>query len=266
MANRIEKKFRELKAKKQKAFVAFITAGDPNLQTTARLIPELEKAGVDILELGVPFSDPMADGPVIQRSSERALASGTTLEKILKLVKQVRQSSPIPILLMGYYNPILSFGVKKYFAAAKRAGVDGTLIVDLPPEEGEEARRAARAQGISLVYLLAPTSDGERIRKVTQKGSGFVYYVSLTGITGARLSHDIKRQGALKALKGSSRIPVCVGFGIKTPEQARQVARLADGVVVGSALVDVMERSRGKLGIARTGALAGRLAHAVHSL
>jgi tryptophan synthase alpha chain len=265
MINRIEKKFRELKAKKQKAFVAFITAGDPNLATTARLIPSLEKAGVDILELGVPFSDPMADGPVIQRSSERALASGTTLEKILKLVKQVRRQSQIPILLMGYFNPILAYGVKKYFSAAKKAGVDGTLIVDLPPEEGGEATRAARAHGISLVYLLAPTSDRERIQRVTRKGSGFIYYVSLTGITGAKLSPDLKQQGALKILKRNSRLPVCVGFGIKTPGQAKDVARRADGVVVGSALVNIMEQHRGRQGLAQVSALAGKLARAVHS-
>lgn len=264
MMNRIEKKFRELKANRQKAFVAFITAGDPNLAATFRLIPELEKAGVDILELGVPFSDPMADGPVIQRSSERALASGTTLKKILKLVKQVRRKSQIPILLMGYFNPILAFGIKKYFSEAKKAGVDGTLIVDLPPEEGEETRKAAKAKGISLVYLLAPTSDQDRIRKVTQKGSGFIYYVSLTGITGAKLSQDLNGQVALKTLKRSSRLPVCVGFGIKTPEQARHVARMADGVVVGSALVNLLEQHRGKQGLAHARSLAEKLARAVH--
>jgi tryptophan synthase alpha chain len=266
MANRIEKKFRELKAKQQKAFVAFITAGDPNLAFTARLIPQLEKAGVDILELGVPFSDPMADGPVIQRSSERALASGTTLEKILNLVSQVRRFSQIPILLMGYFNPIHAFGIKKYFSEAKKAGVDGTLIVDLPPEEGEEARKAAKAKGISLVYLLAPTSDGERIRKVTQKGSGFIYYVSLTGITGAKLSQGLTGQTALKALKRRSRLPVCVGFGVKTPQQAKHVARMADGVVVGSALVNLLERHRGKPGLVCTRRLAEKLARAVHGL
>jgi tryptophan synthase alpha chain len=262
--NRIEKKFRELKGKKQKAFIAFITAGDPNLKTTARLIPQLEKAGVDILELGVPFSDPMADGPVIQRSSERALASGTSLEKILKLVKQVRRQSQIPILLMGYFNPILAFGIKKYFSVAKKSGVDGTLIVDLPPEEGEDTRKAAKTAGISLVYLLAPTSDRERIRKVTSKGSGFVYYVSLTGITGAKLSQDLKRQGALKTLKRNSRLPVCVGFGIKTPAQAKAVARMADGVVIGSALVNLMEQFGGKKMIARTQEIVQKLARAIH--
>lgn len=266
MANRIENKFRQLKVGKKKAFVAFITAGDPNLRTTAQLIPQLEKAGVDILELGVPFSDPMADGPVIQRSSERALAAGTSLRKILDLVRKVRRKSQIPILLMGYFNPILSYGIERYFSAAKRAGVDGTLIVDLPPEEGEGARQAARKNGISLVYLLAPTSNGTRIKQVTRRGSGFIYYVSLTGITGASLSKDLSRQQALKALKRSSKLPVCVGFGIKTPAQAKEVGRLADGVVVGSALVHCLERNSGLKALHKTQALAKRFAQAVHSV
>lgn len=263
--NRIEKKFRELRAQKQKAFVAFMTAGDPNLRTTAQLIPVLERAGVDILELGMPFSDPMADGPVIQRSSERALKSKTNLGKIFQLVRKVRRKSQIPILLMGYFNPILAFGVKKYFAAARASGVDGTLIVDLPPEEGRGVREAARGQGISLIYLLAPTSDGDRIGRVLRQGSGFIYYVSLTGITGAELGGDLKRQAALKALRKSSPLPVCVGFGIKTPAQARSAARLADGVVVGSALVSLLEKEKGRRAVARVGALSRRLARAIHS-
>ncbi|MDX1386963.1 MAG: tryptophan synthase subunit alpha [bacterium] len=264
--NRIEKKFTELKKAKRKAFIAFLTAGDPSLSATENLIPKMEAAGVDILELGVPFSDPMADGPVIQRSSERALAKGTSLSKILKLVAKIRKKSQIPILLMGYYNPILTFGVEKYFKAAAAAGVDGTLIVDLPPEEGGTAQKAAKKNKISLVYLLAPTSNGTRIKQVTHRGSGFIYYVSLTGITGASLSTDLSKQPALKALKRASKLPVCVGFGIKTPAQAKEVGRLADGVVVGSALVHALEKNPGSQGLKKAGALAQRLAQAVHSL
>lgn len=264
--NRIEKKFSELKKARKKAFIAFLTAGDPNLSVTEKLIPKMEAAGVDILELGVPFSDPMADGPVIQRSSERALAKGASLRKILKLVSKVRKKSQLPILLMGYYNPILTFGVDHYFKAAAAAGVDGTLIVDLPPEEGGAAQAAAKKHQVSLIYLLAPTSHGSRIEQVTRRGSGFIYYVSLTGITGASLSRNLSGQSALKALKRSSPLPVCVGFGIKTPAQAREVGRLADGVVVGSALVQVLAKDGGTSGLKKTQALAKRLAHAVHSL
>lgn len=266
MPNRIEKKFKELKQQKKKAFVAFVTAGDPNLKTTPKIIHALDDAGVDILELGVPFSDPMADGPVIQRSSERALKAGTTLRKILTLVKDVRCKTQIPILLMGYYNPILAYGVEKYFKDAKASGVDGSLIVDLPPEEGGAAHKAAKVAGVSLVFLLAPTSNGTRIRTVTKKGSGFIYYVSLTGITGAKLNAHLGRQAALKNLKKASRLPVCVGFGIKTPQQAKEVAHLADGVVVGSALVHVLERNRGNKGMVELRRLASRLGKAVHSV
>ena len=266
MTNRIEKKFQELKAEKKKAFIAFLTAGDPNLKTTTQLIPALEKAGVDILELGVPFSDPMADGPVIQKSSERALAAGTTLKKILAVVKEARKKSSLPILLMGYYNPILTFGVEKFFTAARQAGVDGALIVDLPPEEGELARQAAQKEGVSLIFLLAPTSNDDRIRRVTSKGSGFIYYVSLTGITGASLSTQLDKQKALKNLKRNSKLPVCVGFGIKKPEQAKAVAKLADGVVVGSALVQELEKNKGPKGIKAAVNLAGKMVRAVHGL
>lgn len=264
--NRIEKKFKELRKRNSKAFLTFITAGDPSLAVTERLMKELEAAGVDILELGVPFSDPMADGPVIQRSSERALKAGTTLKKVLALVKKFRRESELPILLMGYLNPILAYGVEKFYQDAAASGLDGTLIVDLPPEEGEHIRKAARANGISLIYLLAPTSSPERIRLVAKKGSGFIYYVSLTGITGAKLSADLKKQPALKALTKQRRLPVCVGFGIRSPAQAQDVARLADGAVVGSALVEQLEAKGARQGVQAVGQLARKLAKAVHQI
>ncbi len=263
--NRIEKKFKELKAQRKKAFIAFITAGDPNLRATPKLVQTLTDSGVDIIELGMPFSDPMADGPVIQKSSERALKAGTTLRGILQTVKKIREKNDVPVLLMGYYNPVFHFGVRKFFLQAKKSGVDGVLLVDLPPEEGEEARRAARALGISLVFLMAPTSDEARIKLVTQKGSGFIYYVSLTGITGARLTDTLGSQNALKILKKQSRLPVCIGFGIKTAEQARTVARHGNGVVVGSAFVQLLGDLNRKKSLKNIKNLSKRLARAVHT-
>ncbi len=266
MKNRIERKFAELKKAGKKAMVAFVTAGDPNLKFTPQVVWGLEEAGVDVVELGMPFSDPMADGPVIQKSSERALKAGTKLPGIFKAVETIRKKSQVPILLMGYFNPILQYGISDYFRDAKGAGVDGTLLVDLPPEEGEETRQAARKAGVSLIYLLAPTSDRKRIELVRKKGSGFIYYVSLTGVTGAAIhaQPEIKEQIA-RVVKGS-RLPVCVGFGIKTPEQARAVAKLADGVVVGSALVDCFANGKPQVGLEKAKKLAASIAKVVHSI
>lgn len=261
--NRIENKFSELKKARQKAFIAFVTAGDPHLRHTPHTVFELEKAGVDIVELGMPFSDPMADGPVIQKSSERALKSGTTLRGILGCVARIRKQSQIPILLMGYYNPIFRYGADRFFKDAQRAGVDGVLLVDLPPEEGEVTQKAARRHNISFIYLLAPTSDASRIQKVQQKASGFIYYVSLTGITGAKLGQSLKRQSAFLHLIQQPKHPVCVGFGIKTPEQAREVSRLADGVVVGSAFVEYFAKHPPQKAAREAGVLARRLIKAI---
>ena len=264
MNNRIQQKFVALKVKKQKAFVAFITAGDPDLATTKDAVLTLEKAGCDIIELGMPFSDPMADGPVIQKSSERALKSGTHLKAIFETVAAIRQESQIPILLMGYFNPVYQYGLKAFFRDAKKAGVDGALIVDLPPEEAEDTRLAAQAQDISLIFLLAPTSNESRIALVDQKGSGFIYYVSMTGITGASLQKQLGSQQALKKLKQKTSLPVCVGFGIKNKEQAAEVAPLADGIVVGSALVDLFEKFQGSELQTKLYELTRDLAEATH--
>ena len=266
MKNRIEKKFAELKQARKKAMVAFITAGDPNLKFTPKVVWELEAAGVDIIELGMPFSDPMADGPVIQKSSERALKAGTHLKGIFKAVAEIRKKSQVPILLMGYFNPILQYGISSFFRDAKGAGVDGTLLVDLPPEEGEDTRQAARREGISLVYLLSPTSDQGRIDLVRKKGSGFIYYVSLTGVTGSAIqSQPQLKQQMLNVVQGS-RLPVCVGFGIKSPDQARAVAKYADGVVVGSALVDCFANGKPQVSLQKARKLAASIAKAVHSV
>jgi len=264
--NRIEKKFSDLKKAGRKAMVAYVMAGDPNLKATPKIVWELEQAGVDLIELGMPFSDPMADGPVIQKSAERALKAGTHLKGVLQSVAAIRKRSQVPILLMGYFNPILQYGIGTFFRHAKDAGVDGALLVDLPPEEGEETRQAAHREGVSLVYLLSPTSDQSRINLVRKKGSGFIYYVSLTGITGAAIQSQPQLKDQLKPVVSGSRLPVCVGFGIKTPEQALQVAKLADGVVVGSAFVDCFSNGNAAHGLAKAKKLAASIAKAVHSV
>jgi len=246
--NRIEKKFKELQGRGEKALVSFITAGDPDLPTTEKLIHEMEKAGSDLIELGVPFSDPSADGPVIQKSSERALKAGSSLPAILKLVASVRRKSQIPIILMGYYNPILSYGPERFCKDVSKAGVDGLIVVDLPPEESEELHRPAKREGLSLIYLITPTADQDRIQKVKKLASGFIYYVSVTGITGAKLQALSAIQAHVKEIKRHISLPVCIGFGIRTPEDARQLSKVAEGVVVGSALVSELEKGGKKQG------------------
>ena len=234
---RIEKRFRALKKEGRKAFVAYLTAGDPDLKTTAELIPALEAAGVDIVEIGVPFSDPTADGPAIQGASQRALKGGATLEKILAMIAALRRTSGIPIVLFGYFNPILSYGPERFAADAKASGVDGLLVVDLPPEEADELRQYTDTAGLVFITLIAPTTDPERARKILRRAAGFVYFISVTGVTGtaAPRIEDIERD--VERIKTMTALPVAVGFGISTPEQAAAIAPLADGVVVGSALV-----------------------------
>ena len=225
---RITKRFDQLRRENRKALVAFITAGDPDLSFTERIVPEMAKAGADIIELGVPFSDPMADGPTIQLSSERSLASGTDLVSILATVKNIRKGCDVPILLMGYYNPVFVFGLERFCREAAAAGVDGVLLVDLPPEEAGEFVRFARSSNIDFIPLLTPTSDDSRMAKVKKTGNGFIYYVSVAGVTGARstVAGDIK--GMVEKIRKSASLPVAVGFGISTPEQAREVSKLAD--------------------------------------
>jgi len=243
--SRIALKFDSLAQQGKKALITFITAGDPDLAATEELIPALERAGADIIELGVPFSDPMADGPTIQLSSERALAAGTTLAKILAMVKSVRRHTQVPLLLMGYYNPIFCYGPERFLADAAEAGVDGVLLVDLPPEEAGDFKSLADRHGVDVIFLLTPTSDKARIDKVARLGSGFIYYVSVTGVTGARQSVDSSVFDAVAGIKSQVRLPLAVGFGISTPDQAARVAGVADGVVVGSAIVKLFETSGG---------------------
>ena len=246
MKSRIHNRFKQLQKQDGKALVTFITAGDPDLATTEALLPRMAEAGADIIELGIPFSDPMADGPTIQRASERALASGVTLEAVLAMVSRVRDQVSAPIVLMGYSNPIYSYGWQRFAQDAVQAGVDGLLLVDLPPEEAGELLPAAKTAGLEIIFLLTPTSDETRIEQVSHCGSGFLYYVTVTGVTGARQSVSTSLEDELKTVRCTIKLPVVAGFGISTPAQAAQVAAAADGVVVGSAIVKLFEQYQGE--------------------
>lgn len=246
MENRIEQKFQQLKKARQKAFIAFITAGDPSLKVTENLVLAFEKSGVDIVELGVPFSDPLADGPTIQAASQRALKNGVTLAKIFNLVKNIRRKSQLPIALMTYYNPVFHFGESKFIAKAKEAGVDGVIIPDLPPEEAGNLIKAARQKNVSTVFFLSPTTTPKRVKKILTVSSGFIYYVSLTGVTGARQSLPADIMKHVRSAKSLTRKPICVGFGISTGQQVRALSKAADGVIVGSAIVNEIAKHGGK--------------------
>jgi len=261
--NRIDKKFKELKRAKKKGFIAYITAGDPNLNTTQRLVPALENAGVDIIELGIPFSDPLADGPTIQAASERALKAGATLKKVFALVARLRKKSAIPIVFMTYYNPVLRYGLGRFFDSCKECGVDGVIAPDLPCEEAKELVRLGRKKGIATIFLAAPTSTAASIKAIAKNSSGFIYYVSLTGVTGARskLASDIASN--IRRIKAVTDKPVAVGFGVSNPGQASQLAGTADGVIVGSAIVKIIGEKKDI--ISRVSKFARSLSKAIHN-
>ena len=266
MSSRIDTLFARLKADNQKAFVAFITAGDPDIETSAKILKGLPQAGADIIELGMPFTDPMADGPSIQAASQRALAAGQTLRGTLDMVHQFRQSNDTtPIVLMGYYNPIYIYGVDKFVADAKAAGIDGLIVVDLPPEEDEELCLPAMQGGLNFIRLATPTTDNARLPEVLNNTSGFVYYVSITGITGSAAPQQQAVADNIARIQAHTELPVCVGFGIRTPEQAAAMAEIADGVVVGSALVDMIADAQesGEKASEKVLALANALAQGV---
>ncbi len=245
---------------KKKAFIAFITAGYPDLNTTARLVKELEIRGVDIVELGVPFSDPLADGPVIQKASEESLRTGTNLSKILNLVRNLRHSVRIPICLMTYYNPVFRFGEERFIRQAEFSGVDGLIIPDLPPEEAKKLLYLCHRHDICLIPFIAPTTTLERIRFINKIARGFIYYVSLTGVTGARkeLPRDLVKN--LKKVRKFTDKPVCVGFGISRKAQLKQVYKVADGAIVGSAIVKIIGENLGRKD------LVGRVGNYVSSM
>ncbi|EBA06582.1 tryptophan synthase subunit alpha [Sagittula stellata] len=235
---RIESKFAQLREEGKKAFVAYIMAGDPDVDSSLAVMKGLPEAGVDVIELGLPFTDPMADGPTIQLAGQRALEGGMTLARTLDMVRAFREGDDTtPIVLMGYYNPIYSRGVDRFLAEAKEAGIDGLIIVDLPPEEDEELCLPAQAAGLNFIRLATPTTDDKRLPKVMQNTSGFVYYVSITGITGAAAAEAADVGPEVARIKAVSDLPVIVGFGIRTPESAKAIAGVADGCVVGTAIV-----------------------------
>ncbi len=244
MTTRIDTRFADLKKEGRAAFVTFVMAGDPDLATSLAIIKALPKAGADIIEIGMPFTDPMADGPAIQAAGLRALKAGTTLKKTLDLVRDFRKDDErTPLVLMGYYNPIYIYGVDKFLADAKSAGVDGLIIVDLPPEEDTELCIPAMKAGLNFIRLATPTTDDKRLPAVLANTSGFVYYVSITGITGSAAADTAQVSDAVARIKRHTQLPVCVGFGIRTPEAARGIAQAANGAVVGSALIDALRDS-----------------------
>ena len=266
--NRIDRKFRELKARGQKAFVAYITAGDPSPETTPDLVWALERAGADIVELGVPFSDPLADGVVNQLSAQRALEAGTTTPRVLEILQAVRAQSQIPIVLYTYFNLVYAYGIERFCLHAYQAGADGLLVLDLPPEESGAAGVGSRLGDGSLrrISLVAPTSPAERIAKIVQKATGFVYYVSREGVTGMQEHVAGCIGNRIELLRKHTALPICVGFGISTPEQARTVAQQADGAVVGSVLVNRIAEWGGEKDLPqKLEAFARPLAQAIHS-
>ncbi len=238
--SRIDQRFAELRAARRTGLVTYVTAGDPDLPRSAEILTRLDRAGADVLEVGVPFSDPLADGPVIQRSAERALAAGTTLEKVLKMVAGVRPDISAPVVIFSYANPILRMGLDRFVTQAQAAGVDGVLTLDMPPEEGEAFRAAFSKAGIDIIFLLSPTTTVERIRRASELGSGFLYGISRLGVTGARETLDDSARDLAARVRAETTMPLALGFGLSRPEHVRAVGQWADAAVVGSALVKVI--------------------------
>jgi len=260
---RLATRFAELRGRDEAAFVPFLMAGDRGLDTTARLLDAVVAAGADVIELGVPFSDPMADGPIHQRAAERALRAGTTLRGVIDLVADFRRRSDVPVVLFGYANPFVRFGPEPLARAAAAAGVDALLCVDMPPEEADELRKPLRDAGLDMIFLLAPTSTKARIRRVLGAASGFVYFVSVLGVTGVKAAAPDRIAALVTQIRGEAALPVGVGFGISTPEQAASVAAIADAVIVGSALSKLVEDAADDAAaVAAVGDLSARLKQA----
>jgi len=243
--SRLDGTFARLRARGERALVVYLTAGDPSLADTRRLVIEAERRGADVVELGVPFSDPLAEGPVIQRAMMRARAAGTTVPRVLETVATMRAEVSVPLVLFTYYNPVLAFGLKAFARAAVDAGVDGALVVDLPPEEAGPLAAEADAAGLHLIHLVAPTSTPPRVRLIARRSRGFIYVVSVTGVTGERQDLPADLAAQIRTLRRVTTMPVCVGFGISTPAQVAVVGRLADGAIVGSAIVRLVEERAG---------------------
>lgn len=270
-AARIAGRFAELRRRGQAGFAPFVVAGDPDPETSSAILARLPGAGADLIELGMPFSDPMADGPAIQRAGERALAAGQTVRRTLEMARRFRAADrSTPLVLMGYFNPVHAYGAAAFAADAAASGVDGLIVVDLPPEEDAELRRAAAAAELAVVRLVAPTTGDARLARIAAGGAGFVYYVSITGITGTKAAVEEEAARGVARIRAATDLPVAVGFGVRTPEQAARIAGAADAVVVGSAIVDRLAASLDEAGRARASTaddvtgFTGRLAAAVH--
>jgi len=263
---RIEDRFHELKKSNEKALITFISAGDPDIDTTESLIYEIERKGADIIEIGVPFSDPLADGPTIQKSYLRALKKGISLKKIVNIVRKLRHKTDVPIVLMSSYNPVFRYGENKFVKDAVRAGIDGVIIPDLPPEETDSLLKVSDENGLDIIFLLAPTSDESRIRLICEKSRGFIYYISVTGITGERKSLSKDIGDMIKKIRRFTSLPVAVGFGVSTPAQAGEIASYADGIIVGSAIIKIIEtggRNGRNILIRKVGNFVGELKKAI---
>lgn len=243
MPNRLDIKFAELRSRNEGALGTFITAGDPDTDNAAHLVTTLADAGADMIELGIPYSDPLADGPSIQASSQRALDRGVTPETVFNMLREIRKTGQVPIVLMTSYNLVLRYGLARFAKTASEAGADGAILTDLPPEEAGPWKEQADAYGIATVFLVAPTSTPERVQRIAANASGFIYCVSRTGVTGARSELPIELQTTISLIKNATDKPVCVGFGISTPAHVAQVVEMADGAVIGSALVDFLHKN-----------------------
>lgn len=267
--SRLKDTFARLKKEGRSAFIPFISAGDPDMETSLAILEALPGCGADIIELGMPFSDPMADGPAVQASSTRAIAAGATMPKVIELVRKFRKKdNKTPIVLMGYFNPIHAYGTAKFARDVAAAGVDGLIAVDLPIEEDEVLRAPAAAQGVDLVRFVTPTTGEERLKRIVEAASGYLYYVSVAGVTGTKSFAEADVASAIARVRAATALPVAVGFGIKTPEQAATIARLADGVVVGSAIVGKVAENLGQPGqtvVKAVTELCTSLAQATHN-
>ncbi|MDP8211974.1 MAG: tryptophan synthase subunit alpha [Candidatus Zapsychrus exili] len=249
--SRIDRKFKSLKKENKKAFIAFITAGDPDIKTTEELVVSFERSGVDIIEIGVPFSDPLADGPTIQASSQRALKKGINLDKIFEVVKRIRKKTEVPIALMTYYNPVFYYGEVKFIEKAKEAGIDGIIVPDLPPEEAKVLIKEAKKKDISTIFFLSPTTSKKRIKIIVESSSGFIYYVALTGVTGARSEISSDLLVKIKEAKKYTSKPICVGFGVSNNFQVKKICKAADGVIGGSAIINEIIKNKAKKNLVR---------------
>ena len=247
MTSRIEKVFKRLKKEGKKAFIPYVMAGDPSVERTKEVVLLFEECGADIVELGVPFSDPLADGPTIQRASERALKNGVSLRRVISYVKNLREITQIPIVLMTYFNPVFKYGVEHFVKDAKDSGVDGVIIPDLPPDEAADFIKLSREASLDTIFLLAPTSTADRIERVARASSGFIYYVSITGITGSDILLDGSMEVLIEEIRKYTNRPIAVGFGVSTPFQASAVAKVSDAVIVGSAIVKRLHESPDEL-------------------